>query len=154
MIFTATERIGAPRDFVFARASEFDRLARAVRGRGAVVRPSEGPGGRPRFEMEYPFRDSMWPVALDLRGAAPAEALEVGVEAAAVSAVAVFGFRAPLPDVTLVEMTVTLSPKGMQGRLLLGSLHMVRSRVQERLDGDLAALARGAERLWREAGGR
>ncbi len=154
MIFTASERIGAPREFVFARASEFDRLARAVEGRGAVVRPGEAAPGRPRFEMEYPFRDSMWPVALELRSSAPVEAMEVGVEAAAVTAVAAFDFRDPLPEVTLVEMTVTLAPRNMQGRLLLGSLHMVRGRVQERLDGDLAALARAAERLWREAGGR
>jgi hypothetical protein len=154
MIFTASERIGAPRDFVFARAGEFDRLVRAVERRGAVVRPADAAPGTPRFEMEYPFRNSMWPVALELRRSEPVEALEVGVEAAAVSAVAVFAFREPVPEVTMVEMTVTLAPRNMQGRLLLGSLHMVRGRVEQRLGGDLAALARGAERLWREAGAR
>lgn len=151
MIFSASERIGAPRDFVFARASDFDSLARAVEGRGAVVRATEGARGAPRFDMEYPFRNSMWPVSLELHEAMPAEAIRIGLDAAAVSAMAEFDFRAPVPEVTLVEMTVTLAPKNMQGRLLLGSLHMVRGRVQERLDGDLAALARAAERLWQAA---
>jgi hypothetical protein len=152
MIFTASERIDAPREFVFARATEFDRLARAVEGRGAQVRPATGAGGVPRFEMEYPFRDKLWPVVLELRETTATEAMRVGVEATVVSALAAFDFRAPGPEATEVAMTVTLSPKNMQGRLLLGSLHVVRGRVQERLDGDLAALARAAEALWRRAG--
>jgi hypothetical protein len=152
MIFTASERVAAPRDFVFARATDFDRLARAVETRGAVVRSARAEDALPRFEMEYPFRDRMWPVVLELREATPAEAMRVGVEAAVVSAVAAFDFQAPEPVATEVTMTVTLSPRNMQGRLLLGSLHVVRARVQERLDGDLAALARAAEALWRREG--
>lgn len=152
MILMASERIAAPRDFVFARAGEFDRFARAAQQRGAVVARAEGSTDRPRYEVQYPFRDALWPAALELRGASAPEAMEVAVEATVVEALAQVAFQAPEPDWTLVEMTVTLRPRNMQGRLLLGSLHVLRGRVQQRLEGDLAALARGAEALWREAG--
>lgn len=154
MLFTASERIAAPRDFVFERACEFDRLVRAIEGRGGVVeRVAEAPGA-PRYDVQYPFRDQLWPASLELRGLDEPEAMEIGVEAKVVEALARFDFRAPEPEWTMAELSVTLKPRGMQGRLLIGSLHAVRGRVQERLDGDLAALARKAERMWRDAGGR
>lgn len=148
MIFTASQRVSAPRTFVFERATEFDRLAQALLGRGAKVADATPAGGAPRFEVEYPFRDAMWPAALELQGQNPPDALTVAVQAAAVQALADFGFREAEPEVTLVELSVTLKPRNLQGRLLLGSLHVVRGRVQERLEEDLAALARGAEALW------
>ena len=153
MIFTSVAHVAAPRDFVFARACEFDRLARAVEGRGAVVRPGVSALGGPRYDIEYPFRKAMWPAALELQATNPPGEMQIGIEAAAVTAKAEFAFLVVEAGGTRVELTATLTPKSMQGRLFLGSLHVVRGRVQERLDEDLSALARGAEALWQAQGG-
>ena len=153
MLFAISETVAAPRDFVFARATEFDRLTRAIEGRGATVAAAEGTGGAPRYEVEYPFRQAMWPVALELKDRRPPDALQVAVEAAVVTALADVVFQEAPAAATRVDLSVTLSPRNLQGRLFLGSLHMVRGRVEERLREDLAALARGAEALWRADGG-
>ena len=154
MLFTASERIEAPRDFVFERACEFDRLVRAIEDRGGVVERAGDAPAAPRYDVQYPFREQLWPASLELRDLIAPEAMEIGVAAKLVEALARFDFRAPEPEFTMAELSVTLKPRGMQGRLLIGSLHAVRGRVQERLDGDLAALARTAERMWRAAGAR
>ena len=152
MIFTSSAPVAAPRDFVFARACEFDRLARAVEGRGAQVREAFTPEGAPRYEIQYPFRQAMWPAALELKATNPPDTIDVAIEAAAVLALAEVAFLEGEGAGSRVELKVTMSPRTMQGRLFLGSLHVVRGRVQERLDEDLAALARGAEALWRAHG--
>lgn len=148
MILTSSERIAAPMDFVFARAIEFERLARAAEGRGARVSGPVADAERPRYDVQYPFRDELWPVTLELSEVSPPAALVIALQAAVVSARAGVNFTATGAEMTLVELSVEVSPRNMQGRLLLGSLHLVRGRVQERLDGDLSALARGAEALW------
>ncbi|MGY6632886.1 MAG: hypothetical protein ACXIU8_03995 [Alkalilacustris sp.] len=148
MILSATDRIAAPRDFVFARAMEFDRLARAAESRGAEVAPAEADGGRVRYALRYPFRDSLWPVTLVLEGATPPEGLDIAVLAQVATAQGTVRFTEAAPEVTEVLLSAELRPVNMQGRLLIGSLHMLRARVQERLDRDLAALARGTEALW------
>ena len=154
MLFTSSQRIEAPREFVFDRAREFDRLLGAVESRGGVVERVAEPPAPQRYEVQYPFRDRLWPAALELRDMTAPEAMEIAMEAAVIEALARFDFTAPEPAWTQAELSVTLKPRGMQGRLLIGSLHAVRGRVQERLDEDLAALARTAEALWRaELGG-
>ena len=153
MILAASDRIRAPRDFVFARAMEFERLARAAQGRGAEVAPPEPDGTKVRYALRYPFRDELWPVVLVLEGAIPPEGLEIGLEARSVTAAGTVRFSDLGPDLTGVALRAELRPANMQGRMLIGSLHVVRGRVQERLDRDLAALARGTEALWAQARG-
>jgi len=152
MHFMSVQRIAAPRDFVFARAGEFRRLARALERRGAVVVPAAGPSGRPRYEVQYPFRDAMWPATLELQEMSAPEWMEVTVEGKMVQAMARFDFDAPEPGITQASMTVTIKPRNMQGRVLLGSMQVFRGRIQGRLDRDFNGLARAAERLWRKAG--
>ncbi|MBK5927081.1 hypothetical protein [Rhodobaculum claviforme] len=151
MILTASDRIHAPRDFVFARATEFDRLARAAAGRGAEVAAPEHDGAQVRYALRYPFRDELWPVVLMLEGATPPEGLQIALEARVATAQGAVRFSELSAEVTQVDLRAELRPVNMQGRLLIGSLHMLRARVQARLDRDLAALARGAEALWAEA---
>ena len=148
MILAASERIGAPRDFVFARAVEFDRLIRAAEARGAEVRPPEQDGDRLRCALRYPFRDSLWPVVLVLQGTTPPEEMEIAVEGEVALALGSVRFLALGSDATQVDLRAELKPRNMQGRLLIGSLHVLRGRLQDRLDRDLAAMGRAAETLW------
>lgn len=153
MILAASERIEAPRDFVFARAVEFDRLIRAAEARGAEVSPPEQDGDRLRCRLRYPFREAMWPVALVLQGTTPPESMKIDVEGDAAMAQGVVSFLALEGEATRVDLRAELRPRSIQGRLLIGSLLVLRGRVQERLERDLAAMGRAAEALWRDARG-
>ena len=152
MILAASERIAAPRDFVFARAVEFDRLARAAAARGAQIAEPERDGTRVRYALRYPFRDSLWPVVLVLESTTPPEALEIGVESDVAIAQGEVVFLELDAALTQVDLRAEVRPRNMQGRLLLGSLNVLRGRVQQRLDRDLSTMARTAEALWQAAG--
>ena len=151
MIISASQQIAAPREFVFARAVEFERLVRAAEGRGAEVDPPRKEGEALRYGMRYPFRDELWPVELVLEAMVPPEGLDLRIEGKVAMADATVRFAEAGADTTAVALRAELKPLGLQGRVLIGSLHVLRSRVQERIDRDLAALARGAEALWRNA---
>ncbi len=148
--------ISAPRPFVFARATEFDRLAMALRDRGAEValtRPdTAGPEGL-RLAIDYPVGDRTWAANLDLAEHVPPEALELAVDAEALTGRLGVLFETLAEEATRVAVTVDLAGRGVKGRMLLGSLKLVRARIEARLDADLEAAARWLEADWQAARG-
>ena len=149
MILQASQRIAAPQAFVFARALEIDRLLRAAEARGAEVDPPERDGARLRCALRYPVRGQAVPLVLSLEPVAEAGTVTLEVAARAVVAEGRLWFAAAGAEATDMALRAELRPLGLQGRVLLGSLRMAQGQVQARLERDLAALARGAEALWR-----
>lgn len=157
MILSASQQIAAPQDFVLARAGEIDWVAQAARARGAEVDPPErtgtGTGIGARCRLRVPLRGQVWPLALSIEADPQPDALRFRVEAQPAVALASVRLVAAGAEATQATLRLELRPVGLQGRLLLGSLRMAQGRVQDRLHRDLAALARGAEALWRQSQG-
>ena len=153
MILSASQQIAAPQEFVLARAAEIDWVAQAARARGAEMEAPERTGSGTRCRLRVPLRGQVWPMALSIEAAPQPDALRVRVEAQPAVALASVRLVAAGIEATDATLRLELRPVGLQGRLLLGSLRMAQGRVQDRLHRDLAALARGAEALWRQSRG-
>lgn len=154
MKLTATHDIAAPIDFVFARANEFGRFARVAQARGGKVQrhpPDPAAGRGLRFDVEYPFRGTLWPVGLELLDRAAPKSMRIGVSTALIAGTIDVGFAANGGDGTRVTLDVALSARSLKGQVFLGSLQVVRKRVESRLADELGKAAAGAEVLWRES---
>ena len=154
MKLTATHDIAAPVDFVFARANEFARFARVAQARGGKVQrhPPDPDAGRGlRFDVEYPFRGTLWPVELELLDRAPPERMRIGVSAALVTGTIDVGFAPDGTGGTRVTLATAIKARSLKGQVFLGSLQVVRNKIEGRLKSELKRAGAGAEALWRDA---
>ena len=148
MQVTGTEDIAAPIAHVFASITAFDALERQALRRGIDVRrrfkgqaPEIGEGWMARFQFRGKEREAFVlleeydaPQSLRFSGASGGLDTDTQIELVPLS-----------PNKTRVNVVLKLSPKTLSARLLVQSLKLARSNINQRFKKRLAGYARDIE---------
>ncbi|WP_432254969.1 SRPBCC family protein [Limimaricola sp. AA108-03] len=155
MELSSQQRVAAPRDFVFAQASDFTAFERQALRRGIEVESRGGPEALGRgWSASVPVMGREREIAAEIVGYAAPEDYTVRGES---SGVEILVRVETLPEEELghsrLGLSVTLAPRSMPGRLVLQSLKLARGSLETRLAGRLEGYAREIEARWARRAG-
>ena len=154
MEFSSQQPVAAPRDFVFAQASDFTAFERQAMRRGIELQSEGGPEPEGRG----------WSAAVTVLGRERDVAARV-ISFDAPQGYAVRGESSGVEILVRVEaqpdgqegsrlgLSVALAPRSMPGRLVLQSLKLARGSLETRLAGRLEGYAREIEARWARRAG-
>lgn len=136
MKLSARTDVAAPADRIFRHMTDFDRIETSARGRGAEIErlddrttPAEA-----AWRTSFPFRGKLRHAQIRVADFEPDEQLVLRGESDGLTA-RVRLELVPLSDrQTRISAIIDLSPATMKARLLVQSLKLARSSLEERLE--------------------
>lgn len=150
MKITATSEFDAPREAVFARFAEPERMCALIEDAGGRVEAVTAAGGAPPSPA---MAGTAWHGGITWRGAAraftvtlaeaqPATLLRYQIESPQMKASLDFDFVDRAGGVTVVSAQLWPKPKGVLGRMAVQALRLVHGKAKARLMRAMALLGR------------
>ncbi len=134
MKLKSSEDVDAPIEQVFRLLSDIDNLERLAARRGVdVIRASEGPIKEgSSWKVNFRLRGKDRSVDMELQKLQPSNFISVNADGGGVSGVFAVELVALTPTCTRVRVSLDMAASSIPGRLLLQSLKLARSKVQQR----------------------
>jgi len=150
---TLTEPVDAPAPAVFAQVSDFDDLARMLRGRGArVERLSDGAEGMPAWRVRIAYRGVERDLRVDLVEQSAPERLRAVIASQEFSGAIDVTLAPAGPEASRLTVTGQATGKTLPARFLLQSLRLGQRRIATNLQGRLHRYGARVARDWRKKG--
>ena len=152
MRLSAREDIDAPIDRVFAVLSDFGQIEAAARKRGiAVTRTTDTTPAAPGMEWtaEFRFRGKLRTATVVLSEMKAPARMVFDTVSAGLDTTVQIECVAVAPEKTRVLIKADMSPRSLPARLLVQSLKLAKSRVEDRFKtrfGDVARLVESRAR--------
>ena len=149
MRIVARQDIEAPIATVFERLTDFRSFERSAIRRGASVQRRDAltePGKGMAWEVSFTLRGKRRDMILEIEKYDPAEGLDLAVRSPGMSGQVLIQVVALSPSSTRLRVETEIKPQTLSARLLLQSLRLARSNLQERLRArmkEFAAMVEG-----------
>lgn len=134
MKLKASEDVDAPIEQVFRLLSDIDNLERLAARRGVdIVRGSEGPVQEgSSWQVNFRLRGKDRSVDMVLEQMQPSNHIAVKADGGGVSGLFAVELVALTPKCTRVRVSLDMAASSISGRLLLQSLKLAKSKVEQR----------------------
>ncbi|PHP27877.1 SRPBCC family protein [Limimaricola cinnabarinus] len=157
MEFSSQQQVAAPRDFVFAQASDFTAFERQAMRRGIEVRGrDDAAGARQGWQVDLPGSIPVLggrEVVVDLADHAPPESYRIVAQVAGIE----IGIEVSADPVETQQSQLSarakLRPLNMTGRLVMQSIKLFRPRIEARLQGRFEGYGQELEARWKRRSG-
>ncbi|SDF07659.1 SRPBCC family protein [Limimaricola pyoseonensis] len=146
MELTTRQPVAAPRDFVFAQASDFDAFERLALRRGIAV-DTRGAGTARGWGAEVPIMGRTRRIEADLQRYDAPEGYEVLGRVSGVEVLVRVEVSAAAEGAAL-GLSVRLGAQGMTGKMALQPLALMRGSLESRMAAKLEGYAREIEARW------
>lgn len=148
MKLTAQEDVAAPIEKVFAAISDTERFERAILRRGAqVIRTDtlEAKGAGMCWQVSFEFHNRPREAEVEMRDYDPPNGVQAYAVSSGIEATIVTDLLALSKGRTRMSVAVDLTPKTIPARLLIQSLKLTRSNLNNRLRKRIADYATSIE---------
>ncbi len=148
MKFSTREDVGAPIEYVFERATDFSAFERSALRRGADVQRKDAmskAGAGAAWRISFPFRGKTRTVAANVQDFDSPNRFTVFSVSGGVESLAVIDLVALSRSRTRITVTVDLSPQNLSARLLVQSLKLAKTSLNERFRKRIALFAQDTE---------
>jgi len=156
MKFETIEEIDAPRDFTFARFTDYTRYENLARSYGADLRRvggfvevSEGATWRGSIPIQGRTRG----VEAEVTKYSPADYARIDTAVGGMNVVFEMRFEPLADEKTRLIAVAELQAKTLAARLVIQSAKLARKRVQAKITSKIVALANEYEDAWRRERG-
>lgn len=148
MKFSTREDVGAPIEYVFQRATDFSAFERSALRRGADIQRKDNlskPGVGAAWRISFPFRGKTRIVAANVQEFDEPNRFEVFSLSGGIEALAMIDLVALSKTRTRISVSVELKPQNLSARLLVQSLKLAKSSLNERFRKRIAGFAQETE---------
>lgn len=148
MKFSTREDVGAPIEYVFSRATDFAAFERSALRRGADIQRKDNlttAGAGAAWRISFPFRGKTRIVAANVQEFDAPNRFEIFSLSGGIEALATIDLVALSKTRTRISVSVELKPQNLSARLLIQSLKLAKTSLNERFRKRIAGFAQDTE---------